>query len=173
MELRMHSLKAAPVDTANAEFQRPGVTTALDDVSEESVREAVTKVLNHFNWKGPVGVSVTRAIMRALGNEATAKNLESMMPKSKGKVATMIHTEAAAYTELMFGPGRETNGLVVVMTIGKGMGTVTYNRGQKVRNSDLKHLTWTYERELGKLHDKFDWMGVAPRLDDETAEQVV
>ena len=33
MELRMHSLKAAPVDTANAEFQRPGVTTALDDVS--------------------------------------------------------------------------------------------------------------------------------------------
>ena len=169
----MHSLKAAPVDTANAEFQRPGVTTALDDVSEESVREAVTKVLNHFNWKGPVGVSVTRAIMRALGNEATAKNLESMMPKSKGKVATMIHTEAAAYTELMFGPGRETNGLVVVMTIGKGMGTVTYNRGQKVRNSDLKHLTWTYERELGKLHDKFDWMGVAPRLDDETAEQVV
>jgi len=93
-------------------------------------------------------VSVTRAIMRALGNEATAKNLESMMPKSKGKVATMIHTEAAAYTELMFGPGRETNGLVVVMTIGKGMGTVTYNRGQKVRNSDLKHLTWTYEREL-------------------------
>ena len=169
----MHSLKAAPVDTANAEFQRPGVTTALDDVSEESVREAVTKVLNHFNWKGPVGVSVTRAIMRALGNEATAKNLESMMPKSKGKVATMIHTEAAAYTELMFGPGRETNGLVVVMTIGKGMGTVTYNRGQKVRNSDLKHLTWTYERELGKLHDKYDWMGVAPRLDDEMAEQVV
>lgn len=173
MELRMHSLKAAPVDTANAEFQRPGVTTALNDVSEESVREAVTKVINHFNWKGPVGVSVTRAIMRALGNEATAKNLESMMPKSKGKVATMIHTEAAAYTELMFGPGRETNGLVVVMTIGKGMGTVTYNRGQKVRNSDLKHLTWTYERELAKLHDKFDWMGVAPLLDEETAKQVV
>jgi hypothetical protein len=173
MELRMHSLKAALVDTANAEFQRPGVTTALEDVSEESVRMAVTKVIKHFNWKGPVGVSVTRAIMRVLGNEATAKNLESMLPKSKGKVATMIHTEAAAYTELMFGPGRETNGLVVVMTIGKGMGTVTYNRGQKVRNSDLKHLTWTYEREIGKLHDKFDWMGVAPRLDDKTAEDVV
>tara|TARA_B110000977_G_scaffold53537_1_gene72804 strand:- start:16649 stop:18517 length:1869 start_codon:yes stop_codon:yes gene_type:complete len=173
MELRMHSLKAAPVDTANAEFQRPGVTTALEDVTEESVRLAVAKVLKHFNWKGPVGVSVTRAIMRALGNEATAKNLNSMMPKSKGKVAVMIHTEAAAYTELMFGPGRETNGVVVVVTIGKGFGTVTYNKGQKVRNSDLKHLTWTYERELGKLQEKFDWMGVAPRLDEGTAEEVV
>jgi hypothetical protein len=173
MELRMHSLKAAPVDTANAEFQRPGVTTALEDVTEESVRLAVSKVLKHFNWKGAVGVSVTRAIMRALGNEATAKNLDSMMPENKGKVAVMIHTEAAAYTELMFGPGRETNGVVVVVTIGKGFGTVTYNKGQKVRNSDLKHLTWTYERELGKLQDTFDWTGVAPRLSEETAEEVL
>ena len=169
----MHSLKAAPVDTANAEFQRPGVTTALDDVSEESIRLAITKVINHYHWKGPVGVSVTRAIMRALGNGAAAKQLNSMMPQSKGKVAMMIHTEAAAYTEMYFGPGRETNGVVVVVTIGKGMGTVTYNLGQKVRNADLKHLTWTYERELGKLHDKYDWSGVAPLLSKEAEEEVV
>ena len=169
----MHSLKAAPVDTANADFQRPGVTTALEDVSPESVREAVTKVIKHFNWKGPVGVSVTRAIMRALGNASASKQLDAMMPASTGKVATMIHTEAAAYTEMYFGPGREANGVVVVVTVGKGFGTVTYNLGQKVRNSDLKHLTWTYERELLKLQEKFDWVGVAPVLPEEAEARVV
>ena len=164
MELRAHSLKAAPVDTANAEFQRPGVCAQVDDLSEESVKKAVTKVINHFQWKGPVGVSVTRQIVRALGNKSAPKALEAMMPGSRGKVATMIHTEAAAYAEMYFGPGREADGIVVVCTIGKGLGTVTYNMGQKVRNADLTHLTWTYERELGKLQKKYGWTGVAPEL---------
>jgi hypothetical protein len=164
MEIRTHSLKAAPIDTANAEFQRPGVTAAVDDLTEESVRVAVAKVIDHFQWKGPVGVSVTRAIMRVLGNQAAPKALEAMMPNSKGKVATMIHTEAAAYAEMYFGPGRDAEGVVVVCTIGKGLGSVTYKNGQKVRNSDLTHLTWTYERELSKLQKKWGWSGVAPEL---------
>ena len=63
--------------------------------------------------------------------------------------------------------------MVVVVTVGKGFGTVTYNLGQKVRNSDLKHLTWTYERELLKLQEKFDWVGVAPVLPEEAEARVV
>ena len=173
MELRMHSLKAAPVDTANAEFMRPGVTAELEDLSEESVRAAVRKVIKHFNWNGPVGVSVTRAIMRTLGNQQAAKRLERMMPETKGKVATMIHTEAAGYAEMYFGPGLKEHGVVVVATIGKGMGTVTYNNGQKVRNSDLKHLTWTYERELGKLRERWGWDGYAPDIPPEKDEAVL
>jgi len=173
MELRMHSLKAAPVDTANAEFMRPGVTAELEDLSEESVHAAVRKVIKHFNWNGPVGVSVTRAIMRTLGNQQAAKRLERMMPETKGKVATMIHTEAAGYAEMYFGPGLKEHGVVVVATIGKGMGTVTYNNGQKVRNSDLKHLTWTYERELGKLRERWGWDGYAPDIPPEKDEAVL
>ena len=49
--------------------------------------------------------------------------------------------------------------------------------GQKVRNSDLTHLTWTYERELSKLQEKWGWEGVAPVLpnaiDDTLVEEVV
>ena len=114
----MHSAKAALVDTANAEFHRPGVTTYLDELSVQSVQEAVKKITNHYHWKGPVGVSVTRAVTRVLGNQAAGKQLEAMMPDSKGKVATMIHTEAAAYAEMYFGPGRECSGLVLVVTVG-------------------------------------------------------
>lgn len=167
MEIRTHSAKAALVDTANAEFHRPGVTTYLDDLSVQSVQEAMKKITKHYHWNGPVGVSVTRAVTRVLGNQAAGKQLEAMMPDSKGKVATMIHTEAAAYAEMYFGPGRECEGVVLVVTVGTGMGTVTYNLGQKVRNSDLKHLTWTYERELAKMKEKWGWNGVAPELPED------
>ena len=129
-------------------------------LSVQSVQEAMKKITKHYHWNGPVGVSVTRAVTRVLGNQAAGKQLEAMMPDSKGKVATMIHTEAAAYAEMYFGPGRECEGVVLVVTVGTGMGTVTYNLGQKVRNSDLKHLTWTYERELAKMKEKWGWNGV-------------
>ena len=75
----MHSAKAALVDTANAEFHRPGVTTYLDDLSVQSVQEAMKKITKHYHWNGPVGVSVTRAVTRVLGNQAAGKQLEAMM----------------------------------------------------------------------------------------------
>ena len=37
IEIRAHSIKAAPVDTANAEFQRPGVTVPIEELSRESM----------------------------------------------------------------------------------------------------------------------------------------
>lgn len=45
--------------------------------------------------------------------------------------------------------------------------------GQKVRNSDLTHLTWTYERELSKMQKKWGWEGVAPVLPDAIDDMLV
>ena len=73
---------------------------------------------------------------------------------------------------MYFGPGRESTGVVVVCTIGKGLGTRVYNLGQKVRNSDLTHFTWTFERELSKLQSAWGWESVAPAL-PHNAEDVI
>ena len=165
LEIRSHSIKAALVDTANAEFQRPGVVVPLEDITEQALAAALTKVQKHFSWKGPVGMSYTRLVVRALGGTQKGEELlDNMIPEWRGKVATMIHTEAAAYAEMYFGPGRENSGLVLVCTLGKGFGAVLYDRGQKVRNADFKHLTWTYERELKKLQKEWNWSGVVPQL---------
>lgn len=163
IEIRSHSVKAAPVDTANAEFQRPGVSVPLEDISAEALQVALEKIAKHFSWKGPVGISYTRLVVRALGGTQPGEAfMANCVPEWRGKVATMIHTEAAAYAEMYFGPGRENSGNVLVCTLGKGFGAVLYNRGQKVRNADFKHITWTYERELKKLQKKWGWSGVVP-----------
>ena len=174
IEIRSHSIKAAPVDTANAEFQRPGVSVPIEEFNEESLREALEKINKHFGWRGPVGVSYTRLAVRALGGVQKGEQLMSrMIPDWQGRIAMMIHTEAAAYAEMYFGPGRESSGVVLVCTLGKGFGAVLYKRGQKVRNADFKHMTWTYERELQKLQKTWGWSGVMPPLPEETSENVL
>ena len=50
--------------------------------------------------------------------------------KSRGRVRSMIHTEAAAYAQMYYGPG-DVDGVVLVVTIGKGSGTVVYNHVRK------------------------------------------
>jgi len=61
----------------------------------ESVEQAISKVIKHFDWRGPVGISVTYATSRVLGNQAAGKTLESMLPNSRGKVATMERLTSA------------------------------------------------------------------------------
>ena len=86
------------------------MTTYLDELSVQSVQEAVKKITNHYHWKGPVGVSVTRAVTRVLGNQAAGKQLEVMMPDSKGKVATMIPPRRRPMRNVLR-PGRECSAL--------------------------------------------------------------
>ena len=171
IELRGHGAKGAIIDTANGDFMRPGVEVALDELNEEAVEEALTKIANHYNWAGAVGVSYTRAVMRTCGNRDINKHLVKMFPKSRGRVGSMIHTEAAAYAQMYYGPGRDVDGVVLVVTIGKGFGTVVYNHGQKVRNMNMTNLTWTYEGELRKLQQKFNWRGIAPVFQDDDEEE--
>ena len=109
IELRGHGAKGAIIDTANADFMRPGVEVDLEELKEEAVEEALSKIATHYNWGGTVGVSYTRAVMRACGNRDINKHIVKMFPKSKGKVGSMIHTEAAAYAQMYYGPGRERN----------------------------------------------------------------
>ena len=96
------------MDTANAGFHRPGVTTYLDELSVQSVQEAVENNQS-LPLEGTCG-SQRHARRHAFVNQAAGKQLEGVMPDSKGKVATMIHTEAAAYAEMYFGPGASARG---------------------------------------------------------------
>ena len=150
---------------------RPGVEVDLEELKEEAVEEVLSKIATHYNWGGTVGVSYTRAVMRVCGNRDINKHLVKMFPRSKGKVGSMIHTEAAAYAQMYYGPGRDVDGVVLVVTIGKGFGTVVYNHGQKVRNMNMTNFTWTYEGELKKLQQKYNWQGIAPVFQHDKDEE--
>mmetsp|Transcript_52102 Transcript_52102/g.161687 ORF Transcript_52102/g.161687 Transcript_52102/m.161687 type:complete len:619 (-) Transcript_52102:118-1974(-) len=126
-----------------------------EDVEENTkiVCKTVRDLVQHFNWKGVVGISVTIKIAKYLGiyGEDFVKlerDLGTMLSKTlRGKatfVHTVIHTDGAAYDELVFGACASQDvwrdQLVLVCTLGQHIGAVLFNDGKRVRNSPLNAL---------------------------------
>ena len=164
MEIREHSVKAALVDTGCGEFVRPGMVKAIHESSVDGVLGAVRSVIRACNWKGAVGCSVTRVVWRTLGATQAEKTLSGVDPTLTDKVAVMIHTEAAAYAEMLCGAAQNNAGRVLILTVGQNLGVVVYEDGEKVRGLDVSHLFWKWEHELKDLQETYSFQGISPPL---------
>ena len=96
----------------------------------------------------PVGVGIPAAIRN--GATMTAANIDSawmgfpaereMSVVLKRTVAVGNDADVAGIAELRFGAGRGQSGLVIVLTIGTGVGTALFIDGHLVPNTELGHL---------------------------------
>lgn len=87
------------------------------------------------------------------------------------RVSVINDADAAGYAEMHFGAGRRQRGLVIMVTLGTGIGTALFIDGHLVPNTELGHLTlrgrdaekWAAAsvRERGAL----SWTAWARRLD--------
>ncbi|NDJ59476.1 MAG: ROK family protein [Chloroflexi bacterium] len=143
-------IKGAPVDLQTGALlgERFRVETPhpakLDDVID-----AVGEVITHFNWRGPVGIGFPGVIKQ--GVVWTAANLhkswiginaEMLIARRTGCGITLINdADAAGLAEMHFGAGRGRRELVLMVTIGTGIGTALFMNGQLVPNLELGHLT--------------------------------
>jgi polyphosphate glucokinase len=55
-------------------------------------------------------------------------------------VAVVNDADAAGLAELRFGAGREVGGVVVMLTVGTGIGSAVFNDGRLLPNTELGHL---------------------------------
>jgi polyphosphate glucokinase len=108
------------------------------------VREAV----NYFAWKGPIGCTVPAVVIG--GVLRTAANISPEWLNRDGR-AVISHTvkqpitllndaDAAGIAEMKFGAGAKQEGLVLMVTLGTGIGTALFFNGTLVPNSELGHL---------------------------------
>ena len=94
------------------------------------------------------------------------------MQKTSGlKVAVINDADAARYAEMTFGAGRRRSGLVIMVTLGTGIGTALFINGHLVPNTELGHLalrgrdaeTWASANVRDKKH--LSWKKWARRVD--------
>jgi polyphosphate glucokinase len=113
-----------------------------------SVAEVVAEVVRRFQWHGPFGATfpgvVTGGVARTAANVDPAwvdANVEEVLAVATGMpVAVLNDADAAGVAEAMFGAARGHDGLVVVTTLGTGIGSALIHRGTLVPNSELGHL---------------------------------
>ena len=142
-------IKGAPVDTATGELlgERWRILTPAP-ATPEAVSAAVAQVATHFSWQGPIGCGFPAIIRR--GQVCTAVhvdkgwvgcNAQTLFSEVTGCPVTVLNdADAAGYAEMRFGAGQGQNGMVLLVTLGTGIGTALFVDGYLVPNTELGHI---------------------------------
>ena len=142
-------IKGAIVDTVTGQLvsERHRIETP-QPATPEAVAAVLTKLVTHFDWKGAVGCGFPAAIQH--GIVRTASNISPTFigtdvdklfsEASHCPCYTLNDADAAGIAEMHFGEGAGYAGVVLLITIGTGLGTVFFTNGQLLPNTELGHL---------------------------------
>jgi len=174
-------IKAAPVDTENGTLLAPRLRVKTPEQAKpEPVAEAVAELSRTFEWQGPIGVGFPGAVRR--GEVLTSANVSkkwlgvnaaTLFAEATGcPVCVVNDADAAGLAELTFGAGRGRNGVVMMITIGTGLGVALFTDGHLLPNAELGHIEmkgqeaeW-WASDAARKRDNLSWKKWAKRFDD-------
>lgn len=142
-------IKGAPVDLDRGDLsdERYKVLTP-QPATPDAVLGGVHKVVSHFGWSGPLGVTFPGVVVD--GVTRTAANVDSgwigldarkaLSDRLGLPVVVLNDADAAGVAEMTFGAGHGRGGTVVVLTLGTGIGSAVFVDGHLLPNTELGHL---------------------------------
>ena len=131
-------IKSAIVETSTGELvsERHRIDTPRP-ATPKAVGEALKEVLAHHRWKGPVGMGFPAAIQHGIAR--TASNIDKSFiglpiaeyfTKQTGSTFYLANdADVAGMAEMRFGAGKDNDGVVLIITIGTGLGTALFSEG--------------------------------------------
>jgi len=145
-------IKGAIIETSTGELltKRCRIPTPLP-ATADAVVETVRKLVQEFKWEGPIGCGFPGVTKSSV--VYTAANLDkSLIGYDLG---TALHqacklpgacvlndADAAGLAEIRLGAGRDVKGLIIMITIGTGIGVSLFNNGMLIPNSELGHIKY-------------------------------
>lgn len=143
-------IKGAPVDLERGEFaaERERIKTPSPS-TPEAVAEVFVDLLGRFpDSAGPVGVTVPAVVRRGVVGSAAnidpawvGTDADALFTEATGRDVHVVNdADAAGLAEVRYGAARGRRGLVVVTTLGTGIGSALVHDGVLVPNSELGHL---------------------------------
>lgn len=145
-------IKGAPVDLKKGDFaaDRLRIVTPLG-ATPEAVCDVIAQIVDHFDdvrGDSPIGVTipgvVTRGIVRSAANIDKSWidfDAQTLLEETlQHPVVVVNDADAAGVAELHYGAAKGQDGLVILTTLGTGIGTALIYDGELVPNSELGHL---------------------------------
>lgn len=142
-------IKGAIVDTTKGELlsERFRIETP-PGAGKIAVREAIADMMSHFSWDGPLGCGFPAVVMH--GTILTASNIDKewigtdfasfMSEKIKQAIFALNDADAAALAEMTFGNGKDKEGVILLLTIGTGIGAAMFCNNTLIPNLELGQL---------------------------------
>lgn len=143
------AIKAAPVDVASGKLLQPRQRVSTPRPSTpKAVGEVVGELARHFDWHGPVGCTFPAIVKHGVTLSAAnvdaswiGTDADALLTEATGCPVTVINdADAAGVAEMRWGAGRDHRGLVIMVTLGTGIGTALFIAGALVPNTELGHL---------------------------------
>ena len=162
-------IKGAPVDVGRGALadERLRVLTPTP-ATPARVADAVADLVAQLEVDGPIGLTLP-AVVRD-GVVETASNIDATwiglnavehFTAATGRpVAVVNDADAAGTAEVRFGAGRGRRGVVVVITLGTGIGSAVFTDGALVANTELGHIPLHH-------NDAEDWAAASVRENDD------
>lgn len=143
-------IKGAPVDLSRGDFAADRVRI---DTPRPATPRAVAKVLKQIVGKFPdstmpVGVTVPGVVRHGVARSAAnidkswiGEDADAIFTESLGREVHVVNdADAAGLAEAEYGAAKGVGGLVLVTTLGTGIGSAFIYDGVLVPNSELGHL---------------------------------
>jgi polyphosphate glucokinase len=174
-------VKAAPVDTTTGQLlaDRQKLTTP-HPATPDAVAAVVADLVKSFSWTGKAGITFPGVVIG--GTIRTAANLDKSWIGIDGAgafaqatsldVTVLNDADAAGVAEMKFGAGKGQVGVVLMLTLGTGIGSALFVDGVLVPNTEFGHIeirgkdaekrASEHAREVGDL----SWGHWAGRVDE-------
>ncbi|MBM76681.1 MAG: polyphosphate glucokinase [Proteobacteria bacterium] len=114
----------------------------------QAVAQTVAQIAEHFQWTGSIGCGFPAAVQQ--GIVRTAANIDkswigadgaSLFSEATGQPVFLLNdADAAGMAEMRFGAGKDSQGVVMMITLGTGIGTALFTDGTLLPNTELGHL---------------------------------
>jgi len=172
-------IKAAPVDLETGQLTAERVRVPTPAGGEPGpVLAVVGGLVADAGWDGPLGLTFPAVIQRGVALTAANVSREwigtdvvSSVRETTGLVATVLNdADAAGLAEVRHGAARGVDGVVLVLTLGTGIGSALFVDGRLVPNTELGHLELdghdaeTRAAESAREREGLSWEEFAPRL---------
>lgn len=174
-------IKGAPIDLDTGELteERIKIDTPRP-ATPEAIVETAKKVVSESGWDGPVGCGFPAVIKEGVAqtaanieDEAIGFDFRQSLEEALGYSVSLVNdADAAGLAEMRWGAGSEVEGVVLMLTLGTGIGTALFVGGQLVPNTELGHIELHggdaehYAAESARKRDDLKWKEYAARLDE-------
>jgi polyphosphate glucokinase len=174
-------IKGAPVDTETGELiaERIRIKTP-HPATPEGIVATAADVVRQAGWDGPVGCGfpavVKDGIVRSAANIDKANigfDMRGRLEQELGNPVRVINDgDAAGLAEMRWGAGRDVKGVVLMLTLGTGIGTSLFVEGTLVPNTELGHIEIRgkdgeqHASDSARKRDDLSWKEYAKRLDE-------
>jgi len=176
-------IKGALVDTDRGEMitDRHRIPTPRP-ATPKAVIATIKKIKKQFDFQGPLGIGfpgivVDGLVLSAVNIHKDWENYlgEKAIAKATGcEVIMRNDADVAGFAEMRYGAGRDTTGETMIFTLGTGIGSTMFVKGQCVPNLELGHLylpghkidAEQYTSDRARTELKLSWMEWGQRLSE-------